>query len=116
MAIESAVPPHRSSYPNITSSGNAPNEVERLKISIFRRADGRGGLFDGAPLQTLLDAVDSQRVNLVNVLAIVHSMSDGFTDSAGVPAPEICAAFDLLEQEIQRIVAGLEEAAICDST
>jgi hypothetical protein len=64
MAIESAVPPHRSSYPNITSSGDAPNEVERLKICKFRRADSCGGSFDGTPLQTLLDAVDCQRVNL----------------------------------------------------
>jgi hypothetical protein len=114
MAIESATPPQRSLYQNITSSGDAPNEVERLKVSKFRRADGRGGLFDGTPLQTLLDAVDCQRMNVVNLLAIVQSMSASFTDSTGNPAPEISAAFDLLEQEIRRIAAGLEQAAICD--
>jgi hypothetical protein len=114
--MESANPPHRSLYQNITSSGDAPNEVERLKISKFRRADGRGGLLDRTPLQTLLEAVDYQRMNVVNVLAIVQSMSASFTDSTGNPAPEISAAFDLLEKEIQRIVAGLENAAICDPT
>jgi hypothetical protein len=113
MVIESANPPHRSLYQNITSSGDTPNEVERVKISKFRRADGRGGLFDRTPLQALLESIDYQRMNVVNVLAIVQSMSASFTDSTDNPAPEISAAFDLLEQELQRIVGGLERAAIC---
>jgi len=116
MVIESPNPPHRSLYQNITSSGEAPNEVERVKVSKFPRADGRGGLFDRTPLQTLLDAVDYQRMNVVNVHAIVQSMSASFTDSTGNAAPEISAAFDLLEQELQRIVRGLERAAICEPT
>jgi hypothetical protein len=114
MVVQSTTPPHRSSNRNITSSGDAPNEVERLKISRFRPANGRDGLFDGDPLQTWLDAVDDQRMILVNVLGIVHCMSASFADSAGNSAPEISAAFDLLEKEIQRVVAGLEKAAICE--
>jgi hypothetical protein len=72
--------------------------------------NGSVGLVDGALLQTLLDAVEDQRINLVNVLGIVHSMSASFTDTAGDSAPEISAAFALLEQEIQRVVAGLKNA------
>jgi hypothetical protein len=74
--------------------------------------NGSVGLVDGAPLQTLLDAVEDQCKNLINMLGIVHCMSASFTDSAEGSAPEISAAFDLLEQEIQRVVAGLKMASL----
>jgi hypothetical protein len=74
------------------------------------------GLADGAPLQTLSDAVDDQRLELVNVLGIVHSMSTLFTDAAEDSAPEISAAFDLLEREIQRVITGLKKASLRDPT
>jgi hypothetical protein len=116
MAIEKATGPCSSLHPNATSRRDASNEVERLKLSKFPSAgsatNGSFGLLDGAPLQTLLDAVEDQRRNLVNVLGIVHSMSASFTDTAGDSAPEISAAFALLEQEIQRVVAALNEASL----
>jgi hypothetical protein len=91
-----------------------------LKISKCRPAgsatNGSVGLVDDAPPQTLLDAVEDQRINLVNVLGTAHSMSAGFTDAVEESAPEICAAFDLLEQEIQRVVAGLKKASLRDPT
>jgi hypothetical protein len=65
-----------------------------------------------SPLQVLLDSVEDQRVNLVNVLSVVQCMSDSLVDSGQDREPEISAAFVLLEQEIQLVVAGLEEAAI----
>ena len=67
---------------------------------------------DAAPPQALLDAVEDQRMNVLNVLGIVHSMSASFVDVTADPAPEICAAFALLEQEIQRVSAGLEEGSL----
>jgi hypothetical protein len=116
MVIEKATRPRRSPHSNITSSRDTANEVERLEIAQFEpaesAADGPAGLVDGAPLQTLLDAVEDQRINLVNVLGIVHSMSASFTGTADDSAPEISAAFVLLEQEIQRVVAGLRKASL----
>ena len=88
-------------------------EISKSKPAGFA-TNGSVGLVDGALLQTLLDAVEDQRINLVNVLGIVHSMSASFTDMAEDSAPEISAAFVLLEQEIQRVVAGLKKASIRD--
>jgi hypothetical protein len=120
MAIEKATGPCSSLHPNTTSRRDASNEVGRSKLSKCQPAgsatNGSFGLLGGAPLQTLLDAVEDQRRNLVNVLGIVHSMSASFTDTAGDSAPEISAAFALLEQEIQRVVAGLKEASLRAST
>jgi hypothetical protein len=120
MVIENAAGPHRSPHPNLTASRDAPNEIERLQISKSQPAgpttNGSVDFVDGAPLQTLLDAVDDQRIKLVNVLGIVHSMSAFFTDTAEDSAPEICAAFALLEQEIQGVVAGLKQASLRDRT
>ena len=120
MVIEKIAGPYRSPHPNPTSSRDAPNEIERLKISKSQPAGpiihGSVGLVDGASLQTLSDAVDDQRIKLVNVQGIVHSMGAFFTNTTEDSAPEIAAAFDLLEQEIQRIVAGLKEASLRDRT
>ena len=120
MVIEKAAGPHRSPHPDLTSSRDAPNEIERLQISQSQpagpAANGGVGPVDGALLQTLLDAVDDQHIKLVDVLGIVHSMSAFFTDTTGDSAPEICAAFDLLEQEIQCVVAGLKQASLRDRT
>jgi hypothetical protein len=120
MATEKVARPYRSPHPSLTSSRDAPNEVEGLKIAKCHPAESATndsvGSVDGAPLQTLLDAVDDQRIKLVNVLGIVHSMSAFFTDTAEDSAPEISAAFDLLEQELRRVVAGLKKASLRDPT
>ena len=101
---------------NVATYRTAPNEVERLNISACLPAECAAAsaidLVDGVPQQALLDAVEDQRMNLLNVLGIVHGMSASFVDTAGGPAPEICAAFALLEQEIQRVAAGLEEGSL----
>ena len=68
-----------------------------------------------APPQALLDAVEDQRVNLLNVLGIVHCMSDTLGDAGEDRAPEISAAFALLEQEIQRVITGLEAVSLRDA-
>jgi hypothetical protein len=114
--MEESISPRRATRSDVATSQNVPNEVERVRLSEYRpagsAAKGAIDLVDGAPPQTLLDAVEDQRMNLLNVLGIVRSMSASFVDAAGDPAPEICSAFALLEQEIQRVVAGLEEGAL----
>jgi hypothetical protein len=116
MTMEKSINPRHAPRSNVATSRNAPNEVERVTIcewpSAGSAAKGPIELVDGAPPQTLLDAVEDQRMNLLNVLGIIHSMSASFVDAAGDPAPEVCAAFALLEQEIQRVAAGLEERSL----
>jgi hypothetical protein len=116
MAIENATGLRSALHSNVIAHRDASNEVERLKICqpAGSATNGSFGLLDGAPLQTLLDAVEVQRRNLVNVLGIVHSMSASFTDTAGDSAPEISAAFALLEQEIERVVVALKKASLRD--
>jgi hypothetical protein len=116
MTMEESISPRRAMRSSVATSRNAPNEVERVRICECRpagsAAKGAIDLVDGAPPQALLDAVEDQRMNLLNVLGIVRGMSASFLDAAGDPAPEICAAFALLEQEIQRVAAGLEEGSL----
>jgi hypothetical protein len=115
MVMEKSISPRRMTRADVATSRSALNEVERVRLSEWRPAGSAAkgiDLADGAPPQTLLDAVEDQRVNLLNVLGIVHSMSASLVDAGGNPAPEICAAFALLEQEIQRVAAGLEEGSL----
>jgi hypothetical protein len=116
MATEKSISPRRATRSNVATSRDAPNEVERMRI-LERRpagsaAKGAIDLVDGAPPQALLDAVEDWRMDLLNVLGIVHTMSASFVDAAEGPSPEICAAFALLEQEIQRVAVGLEEGSL----
>jgi hypothetical protein len=114
--MENSISPRLAMRPNVATSRSAPNEVERVSICECLPAECAAAdaidLADGVPPQALLDAVEDQRMNLLNVLGIVHSMSACFVETAGDPAPEICAAFALLEQEIQRVAAGLEEGSL----
>ena len=116
MAMENSISARLAMPPDVATPRSAPNEVQRVSIHECRpagsAAKGAVDLADGVPPQALLDAVEDQRMNLLNVLGIVHSMSISFVDTAGDPAPEICSAFALLEQEIQRVAAGLEEGSL----
>ena len=116
MVMDESISLRRATRSNAATSRNATNEVERLRISEFRPAGSAAqtaiDLADRTPSQALLDAVEDQRMNLLNVLDIIHSMSASFVDAAVDPAPEICAAFALLEQEIQRVAVGLEERSL----
>jgi hypothetical protein len=116
MAGEKAITPHRSARSNVAASRKEPNAVERMKGSEFPPAasdsNGAVGFVYGAAPQALLDAVEDQRVNLLNVLGIVHCMSASFVDTAEDRTPEISAAFALLEEEIQRVATGLEEVSL----
>jgi len=69
---------------------------------------------DAAP-HGLLGAVEHQRLNLLNVLGMVQCMGLGMVNEADASAPEMSAAFDLLELEIQRVLTGLEEDSLCQA-
>jgi len=116
MAMEISVSPHPATRPNAAASCNAPNEVERLRIVECPPAGSAAkaaiDLAGGVLPQALLDAVEDRRADLLNVLGIVHSMRASFADAAADPVPEICAAFALLEQEIQRVAVGLEASSL----
>lgn len=118
MVMGKSISPLPAACSNVAPSRNTPNELERLTLCEFRPAGSANGAIDfaaGAPPQALLDAVENQRIHLLNVLGIVHSMGVSFADAAGDPALEICAAFALLEEEIRRVAAGLEEGPLCSA-
>ena len=119
MAIETAISLRLQDHSNVAPPRNAPNDVERMNISarqpVGSATNGSVCLAYPAPPQALLVAVEDQRVNLLNVLGIVHCMSDTFGDAGEDRAPEISAAFALLEQEIQRVITGLEEVSLRDA-
>jgi hypothetical protein len=116
MAMETPNSPSPTMRSNIATSCTAPNELERLRISEFEPAGSVAqtaiDFVAAAPPRRLLDAVEHQRVHLLSVLAIVQSMGATFADAAGDPAPEVCAAFALLEQAIRGVSAGLEERSL----
>jgi hypothetical protein len=119
MVIDNATSPRRPTRSKVASPCKASNEVERVNICACELAgpatNGVVGLADGAARQALLDAVEDQRVNLLNVLGIVHCMSANLLGAGEAFAPEVSAAFALLEQQIQRVVAGLEEVTLRDA-
>jgi hypothetical protein len=116
MAVENPSTPSPATRSTIAASCVAPDEFERLRICEFEPAGfaARSAIdfVDGAPPRRLLDAVEDQRMRLLSVLAIVQGMGATFADATGDPAPEICAAFALLEQAIQRVAAGLEQSSL----
>jgi hypothetical protein len=63
------------------------------------------------PPRALLSAIEDQRLGLLNVLGGVHCMSE-VMDGNEDRIPEFGAAFQLLEQEIRRIVMELEETSL----
>jgi hypothetical protein len=61
------------------------------------------------PRQPLSEAIEEQRLSLLNVLGIVRCIGKGVADGEKDPAPEIATAFELLGCEIQRIATALEK-------
>jgi hypothetical protein len=101
--------------PKATLSVNSSGEVVWAKIAAHEPAgSARNNTVASveAPPQALYDAIEDQCVRLLNVLGAVHCMSIGMVTQTEDPAPEISAAFGLLEGEIDRVVAGLKEIAL----
>jgi hypothetical protein len=95
---------------------NAACAAGPVKSAEFERSgfavNGPVRFLDNAPTRTPFEAIEDQRLKLLNVLDIVHCISVGVADGDEHPGPEIPAAFDLLECEIQRIAAALEENSL----
>jgi hypothetical protein len=90
MSLKKARAPRNVSRPITTSSGNA-----------------------SLP-QALCAAIEDQCACLLNVLGAVHCMSIGIVTQAERPVPEFCAAFDLLEREIHRVIGDLKGISLRD--
>jgi hypothetical protein len=67
------------------------------------------------PRQHLSEAIEEQRLSLLNVLGIVRCIGKGVADGEKDPAPEIATAFELLGCEIQRIATALEKLSLRSS-
>jgi hypothetical protein len=102
--------------PKATLSRNKGDGAVRAKIAARGRArpvrNNTIVSVDEAPPQALCDAIEDQRVCLLNVLGAVHCMSIGLATQTKHAAPELSAAFDLVEREIHRVVGGLKEIAL----
>jgi hypothetical protein len=61
---------------------------------------------------SLFEAIEAQRLSVLNMLGIVHCISVGVASDAANPTPEISAAFELLEREIQRVATTLEKISL----
>jgi hypothetical protein len=61
----------------------------------------------------LSEVIEEQRLSLLNVMGIVHCIGMGVAiGESASPAPEIAAAFELLECEIERIATALERISL----
>jgi hypothetical protein len=108
--------PRNSTRPKETFSVNSSSEIVWVKIvahepsqSIISTAVAAA---DEAARHVRCDAIEDQCARLVNVVGAVHCMSIGIVTQTERPAPEFCAAFSLLEQEILSIVGCLKGIAL----
>ena len=60
----------------------------------------------------LSDAINAQRLNLLNVLGMLHCIGTGVTSDTQDTAPEFAGAFELLECEIRRIATTLRKISL----
>jgi hypothetical protein len=58
------------------------------------------------------EAIEEQRLSVLNVLGIVRCIGMGVANYEKEPAPEISMAFELLECEIQRIATAMEKISL----
>ena len=96
MTMNETITTRRSAYSKVLLLRNPMRAAGRVKSAEF-------GLFE---------AIEDQRLSILNVLDIVHCIGVGVADGDEPPAPEISAAFELLECEIQRIAAALEKTSL----
>jgi hypothetical protein len=84
--------------------------VQRAEFETAATAvTGAKDLVSPASKPRLSEVIEEQRLGLLNVMGIVHCIGMGVANGEkDPPAPEIAAAFELLECEIQRIATALE--------
>jgi hypothetical protein len=104
MVMDQATPVPRPPHSKVRPSRNEFISAGRVK--------GAMDFVAPAPRQRLSDAIEEQRLSLLNVLAIVRCIGMGVAAGDKDPAPEIATAFELLGCEIQRIAAALERISL----
>jgi hypothetical protein len=92
----------------VTGLSRQLNQIDRLTPNPTSRATKElVDLADVALPQELLDAIQDHIRSLSSVLGIIRCIGTSIIDVAEDRAPEFSAAFVLVEQEIQRMVASL---------
>src|ERR1700733_5286707 len=109
MTMDESSDSRRSLHSKVSLHRDAASAAGRVKSPEFERSEfavtGTINILDNAPTRLLFAAIETQRLNLLNVFDLVHCISVGVADGDECPGPEITAAFGLLECEIQRIAA-----------
>jgi hypothetical protein len=104
---------HRPPRPKVRLSRNEVVAAARVKRAEFATsAAAVGGAMNfvaPAPKRPLSEALEEQRLSLLNVVGIVHCIGMGVASGETDPAPEFALAFELLECEIQRIATALQK-------
>ena len=107
---------HRSAHSKERLSGNEVVASGRVKYAEFATSaaavNGAMDLVAPAPKQPLSEAIEEQRLSVLNVLGIVRCIGMGVANDDKEPAPEISMAFELLECEIQRIATAMEKISL----
>ena len=116
MAMDETAAAGRSAHSKVPLSRHKAEPVAIVSFVEFEpsvSAVSAGmGLLGNVPTESLFEAIEDQRLNLLNALDIVHCIGVGVTSDDDNPAPEISAAFELLEREIQRVAAALEKISL----
>ncbi len=107
---------HRSAHSKERLPGNEVIASGRVKYAEFATSaaavNGAMDLVAPAPKQPLSEAIEEQRLSVLNVLGIVRCIGMGVANGEKEPAPEISMAFELLECEIQRIATAMEKISL----
>src|ERR1700719_4063484 len=113
MVMDQTTTAHRSAHSKERLPGNEVIASGRVKYAEFATSaaavNGAMDLVAPAPKQPLSEAIEEQRLSVLNVLGIVRCIGMGVASGDKEPAPEISMAFELLECEIQRIATAMEK-------
>jgi hypothetical protein len=116
MVMDQTTTTHRSAHSKERLSGNEVIASKRVKYAEFATSaatvNGAMDFVAPAPKQPLSEAIEEQRLSVLNVLSIVRCIGMGVANGEKEPAPEMSMAFELLECEIQRIATAMEKISL----
>jgi hypothetical protein len=112
MPLNKARAPRDPTRPKEALSVNSSGEFVWAKIVAHEPSQSKISTDVAAAVEAArhvqYDSIEDQCARLVNVVGAVHCMSLGMVAQTKDHAPEFCAAFSLLEQEILSIVECLK--------
>jgi hypothetical protein len=113
MVMDQPITARRPAHSKVRISRNeliAAGQVKCAEFATSAAAVNRAtGFVAPAPQQRFSEAIEQQRLSLLNVLGIVRCIGMGVANGEKDPAPEIATAFELLGCEIQRIATALQK-------